>query len=118
MFSDDPAVLTCPYMYGNLHQYLNPYEISWTLQEGGSATTILDSTEILTLSSDRRELQVAPEFHMVFGGQLQCRIRLSRCTRFDEVFNSYPCEEELYYGPLTTIQQFGKFMHHRSFRGL
>ena len=115
VFHDDPAVLTCPFMYGNLHQYLDPYEISWTLREGESSTIILDRTESLHLSSDQREFRIAPEFHTVFGGQYQCRFRLGRCTHFDEdneALDSLRCPEELYYGSLTAIQQFGTFMHH------
>ena len=110
VFRGDSVQLTCPFEYGNLFQYFDPYELTWTLQDGGVSTTLLDSSENLQLSSDRRELLVAAEFHSNFSGMFQCGIRLSRCTYFDDSKEvSKRCDEKPpFFGPLTTIRLLGK----------
>ena len=96
-------------MLGKLHEYFDPYEITWTRIGGQSTVTLTEPDESFQLSEDGRKLCLFPMDTSIY----QCRLRLSRCTSFNESNDiSGRCElESPLLGPAISLNVLGMFVY-------
>ena len=109
VFRDEEATITCPFMLGNLREHFDPYEITWTKNDGGSPLTLTEPDGPFQISPDGRELRL-PISDPMNTATYQCMLRVSRCTMFDENNDvSDRCEiESPFMGPATSLIVAGK----------
>ena len=109
VFRGVETTITCPFMIGNLRDYFDPYDITWIRHESGQfPETLTEPDESFQISPDGRVLRL----HMsgpMNTATYQCRLRVSRCTSFNEGNAvSDRCElESPFMGPVTSICVLG-----------
>ena len=53
VFRGEEVTITCPFMLGNLREYFDPYEFTWTKNDGGSPLS--------TLTEPDGSFQISPD---------------------------------------------------------
>ena len=108
VFRDEEATIACPFMFGNLHDYFDPYEITWIKREFGQfPVTLAEPDESFRISGNGTELHLPTSSPT--NSTYQCRLILSRCTFFRENNDvSERCElESPFLGPVTSLNVLG-----------
>ena len=85
VYHGERAALTCPYVLGNLHKYLDPYEIFWDMCDEGSIPRI--STQ---LSQENRVLGIEVT-EPVDTAMYQCSLKIKlTLTKYIEGYHRTP----------------------------
>ena len=109
VFRGVETTITCPFMSGNLRDYFDPHDIAWIKHEPGQfPETLTEPDESFQISPDGRVLHLSMSDPMN-AAAYQCRLRVSRCTTFDENKDvSDRCEiESPFMGPVTSLNVLG-----------